>query len=290
MYIATRMLYTAQDEAIERGARRRVREPEGPTEEQRRAEIIKSKIRENDAEFLDKFMEFGAERANKKVDAMLEIVRKTIDQNCRREGIGFILSEQVANTVTRDQVVAWLTARKAKNDKSKEDREAAIRDAEWQGKSIQEVIKEAYELSRGSLAPTLKRARMLTSKKITMDDVKKWRLENANKEKKTDHKYFNSWVGNKPKEEYQVDLFFFQDLKKKQAMKELLEERAQEGNNEAEEAIADNAPVPEAFAALPEAQAVPNAKAKTKAKAKAEPKLARWSTMVLFAVEGKRSA
>ncbi len=44
---------------------------------------------------------------------------------------------------------------------------------------------------------------------ITMDDVKKWRLENTNKEKKTDRKYFNSWVGNRPKVEYQLDLFFF---------------------------------------------------------------------------------
>ena len=62
-----------------------------------------------------------------------------------------------------------------------------------------------------------------------MDDVKKWRLENTNKAKKTDRKAFNSWVANKRKEEYQVDLFFFQDLKKKLALKELLEKRAKGG-------------------------------------------------------------
>ena len=46
----------------------------------------------------------------------------------------------------------------------------------------------------------LKRARLLTDKKITVDDVRKWRLENANKEKKTTRKFYNSWVGNKSKD------------------------------------------------------------------------------------------
>ena len=68
--------------------------------------------------------------------------------------------------------------------------------------------------SGSAIAATQKRARLLTNQKITMDDVKKWRLENTNKEKKTDRKSFNSWVANTRKEEYQVDLFFFQDLKK----------------------------------------------------------------------------
>ena len=130
-------------------------------------------------------------------------------------------------------------------------------------------------MSRGSLAATLKRARMLTSKKITMDDVKKWRLENTNKEKKTYRKNFNSLVANKGKEEYQVDLFFFQDLEKKLAMKELLEERAKGGDKEAKAAIAEDILVPDAFAQLPEATG--GAMPKAKAKAKAEPKFStRW--------------
>ena len=113
-----------------------------------------------------------------------------------------------------------------------------------------------------------------------MDDVKKWRIENTNKEKKTDRKAFNSWVANKRKEEYQVDLFFFEDLKKKLAMKELMEERAKEGDDEAKAAIAEDIPVSDAFAlteatggARPEAKAKAEPKAKAKAKAKAEPKL-----------------
>jgi hypothetical protein len=76
-----------------------------------------------------------------------------------------------------------------------------------------------------------------------MDDVRKWRLENTNKEKKTDKKAFNSWVANKRKEEYQVDLFFFQDLKKKLALKELMEERAKGGDEEAKAALDADIPV-----------------------------------------------
>ena len=45
-----------------------------------------------------------------------------------------------------------------------------------------------------------------------------------------------------------MDLFFFQDLKKKLAMKELLEERAKEGDEQAKAAIVEDIPVPDAFA------------------------------------------
>ncbi len=62
------MLSTLQDEEIGGGARRRNKEPPGLTEQQRRAEIIKNKIRENNAEFLTKFMEFGRSRANKQIE------------------------------------------------------------------------------------------------------------------------------------------------------------------------------------------------------------------------------
>ena len=85
--------------------------------------------------------------------------------------------------------------------------------------SVNDVVEVAHGTARGSLNATLKRARLLTDKKITLEDVKKWRLENANQEKKPSRKSYNSWVGNKAKEECQVDLFHFQDLKKKQALR-----------------------------------------------------------------------
>ncbi len=178
------------------------------------------------------------------------------------------VAEEFAKTVTRDNVVVWLQRRKQRTEeekreevemrqREKEKREVAIRDAEWHGKSKEEIIQDAFELTRGSLAATLKRARLLTSQKITMGDVKKWLLANTNKEKKTDRKAFNSWVANTRKEEYRVDLFFFQDLKKKLAMKELLEERAKGGNEEAKAAITADIPVPDAFAQLQRPPAVP---------------------------------
>ena len=203
----------------------------------------------------------------KRLDKMLEIVRNTFDKSLRKD-LGLFAAEEVAKTVTRDNVVVWLKRRNQRTEeekreevemrqREKEKREVAIRDAEWQGKSKEEIIKDAFELSRGSLAATLKRARLLTSQRITMDDVKKWRLENTNKEKKTNRKFYNSWVCNKAKDEYQVDLFYFQDLKKKQALKELLDERAQD-DPEAARMIENNIPAPDAVAALPmEANAPP---------------------------------
>jgi hypothetical protein len=274
------MLYTLQ------GNGRRKKAPE-PSEERVNAEKIKKQIRENDTGFLDEYMKEALEQSldadrGKRVVKMIEIVRNNIDKSLR-EDLGLLLADEVAKTVTRENVVVWLNRRKQRTEEEK--REEAARDqrkkpeeedtdqgARWDAKPKEEIIKEAFEGSRGSLAATLKRARILTSQKITMDDVKKWRLENTNKEKKTDKKAFNSWVANKRKEEYQVDLFFFQDLKKKQALKELLEERAKGGDEEAKAALDAGIPVPDAYA-LTEA----TGGARPKAKAKAEPKLSRMT-------------
>ena len=178
---------------------------------QAKAEKLKKQIRENDDKFLDKYMtQAGEETRNverdSRHDKMLEIVRKNIGISLR-EDLGLLLADEVANTVTKEIVTDWV-----------QNEIVALRSAKWNAKPKEEIIKEAFELTRGSLAATLKRTRLLTNSKIRMDDVKKWRLEKANKEKKTDRKAFNSWVANNRKEEYQVDLFFFQDLKKKLAM------------------------------------------------------------------------
>ena len=47
-----------------------------------------------------------------------------------------------------------------------------------------------------------------------MDDIKKWRIENYNLEKRP--RKFNSWVANRPFEEFQADLFFFDDLRQRE--------------------------------------------------------------------------
>jgi hypothetical protein len=229
------------------------------------AEKIKKQIKENDTGFLEEYMKEALEQTrdverDKRVAKMIEIVRNNIDKSLR-EDLGLLLADEVANTVTKEIVTDWV-----RNEI------VALRSKKWNAKPKEEIIKEAFELSRGSLAATLKRAQLLTNQKITMDDVKKWRLENTNKEKKTDKKAFNSWVANTRKEEYQVDLFFFQDLKKKLAMKELLEERAKGGDEEAKATLDADIPVPDAFALT---EATGGARPKAKATAKAEPKLFR---------------
>ena len=50
-----------------------------------------------------------------------------------------------------------------------------------------------------------------------MEDVKRWRVENKNLEKRPQK--FNSWVANRAKEEYQADLFFFDDLRQRVKVK-----------------------------------------------------------------------
>jgi hypothetical protein len=57
----------------------------------------------------------------------------------------------------------------------------------------------------GSLQDQLKSAKARDST-ITIDDVKAWREKNI--EKKTNLKGFNSFVAEKPREEYQMDLAY----------------------------------------------------------------------------------
>ena len=63
------------------------------------------------------------------------------------------------------------------------------------------------------LGPTLKRAR-LKDKTVKIEDIKQWRVENYNLEKRP--RKFTSWAANRPKEEYQANLFFFDDLKQRE--------------------------------------------------------------------------
>ena len=49
---------------------------------------------------------------------------------------------------------------------------------------------------------------------VTMEDIKQWRVENFNLEKRP--RKFNSWVPNRAAEEYQADLFFFDDLRQRE--------------------------------------------------------------------------
>ena len=91
------------------GARRRAPEPPPA---QFKAEKFKKQIRENDAEFLDKYMKEAAKETRDgergtRIDKMLDIVRKTIDKSLR-EDLGLFLADEVAKTVTKENARDWV--------------------------------------------------------------------------------------------------------------------------------------------------------------------------------------
>ena len=77
----------------------------------------------------------------------------------------------------------------------------------------QAVIDAALKKEKWRLERALKRAR-LQDRSVTMAGVKTWRIENYNLEKRP--RKFNSWVANRPFEEFQADLFFFDDLRQRE--------------------------------------------------------------------------
>ena len=74
------------------------------------------------------------------------------------------------------------------------------------------ILDAALKEMKWRLGPALKEAQK-HNRTIKMEDIQKWRKENYNMEKRP--RKFNSWVANKAKEEYQADLFFFDDLKQR---------------------------------------------------------------------------
>ena len=77
-----------------------------------------------------------------------------------------------------------------------------------------ELIKKAFydQGGFGSMAKTLKDVKQLEGgKNVRIEDVKAW--FNRNRSQKTRLKGYNSYVAQGPKEEYQGDLFFVNDLK-----------------------------------------------------------------------------
>ncbi len=107
------------------GARRRA--PEGQTAKEK-ADELKGKIRNIDADFLEKYMQYGygKTRFDKTVKIgnnyakMLDIVRNHMDKKLRTSGyLGILYSEEVAKTVTMEQVTWW---RRRHNDRLVKDR------------------------------------------------------------------------------------------------------------------------------------------------------------------------
>ena len=71
IYITIDMLYTLHDDELHGGGRRRA--PMGPTAKEK-AEELKKKIRKNDADFLEKYMQDGYEKV--RLDTTVKIGNK----------------------------------------------------------------------------------------------------------------------------------------------------------------------------------------------------------------------
>ena len=71
-----------------------------------------------------------------------------------------------------------------------------------------EIIQEVYNNFYGSMQDTFKDAKK-KDPSVTLQDVKKYFSENFNRQKQL--RGYNSYVANKPNQEYQLDLFFIND-------------------------------------------------------------------------------
>ena len=129
----------------------RGRAPKGATAKEK-ADELKTKIRNNDADFLEKYMQYGYEKSRldktvkirDKIGKMLEIVRKHMDEQLRTSGyLGILYSEEVAKTVTMVQVKWWLkrnNERLVKERKEDAERNQAV--AQAKAEKLKKQIRE----------------------------------------------------------------------------------------------------------------------------------------------------
>jgi hypothetical protein len=130
----------------------RGRAPKGPTAKEK-ADELKTKIRNNDADFLEKYMQYGYEKTRldktvkigNKYEKMLEIVRNYMDEQLRTGGYldSILYSEEVAKTVTRDNVIVWLRRhndRLVKERKEEAERNQAV--AQAKAEKLKKQIRE----------------------------------------------------------------------------------------------------------------------------------------------------
>ena len=108
-------------------------------------------------------MEFGREKAARSRDKMLEIVRQKIDQYMRAEqGFGWIHADEIAKTVTMDNVVTWLQRRLQRREQEKKEKseEAERNQAVAQAKADISCIadKEKQQTFFSNLSPEIREA------------------------------------------------------------------------------------------------------------------------------------
>ena len=192
------MLYVSEPEQeqgqLEGGA--------GDDPPEKRADRLKKALH-NEPELRAEYFERALPHSDKTAEAIVRNARQLVIDDTS-EVLGRRLAKEVAGTLTLKHLVEFFKARSAKDAEAKAEHSA--RDATRKAA----VIDGAHQVEKGSLAATHRRARLF-DKSITLDEVKAWRRENTNMERRPAK--FNSWVGHRAREEYQVDLFFFEDLK-----------------------------------------------------------------------------
>ena len=150
------------------------------------------------AEVRGKFIQLALDTfPDAKTATIGDVLAKT--QQLIRDEASKLVGNHLANLLAN-----WMSLEHIKEYKTKLKQESTMRK--------QAVMDAAWKEEKWRLEPALKRAR-LHYRTIKIADVKKWRAENYNLEKRP--RKFNSWVANKAYEEFQADLFFFDDLKQR---------------------------------------------------------------------------
>ena len=145
---------------------------------------------------------------------VLEKTREIIKDTFRGE-VGAKLAGMIANGVQLQHIDEYMDSIEATRAPPPSQPSSSSASSSSSGPARLErdaIMDTALKEMKWRLGPTLKQAR-LRDREIKMEDIQKWRRENYNLEKRP--RKFNSWVANRPKEEYQADLFFFDDLKQR---------------------------------------------------------------------------
>ena len=167
------------------------------------------------------------------VEALLEKARSAIEDITKIK-VDASAAKTIANKLTVKHIIEYIIHIKQQEEDNEQQQEEEAQadppqEEEAQADPPQEsrgtkarlnqqaIIDAALKEKGWRLEPALKRAR-LYDPTVTMEDVKTWRVENKNLEKRP--RKFNSWVANRATEEYQADLFFFDDLRQREKVKE----------------------------------------------------------------------
>ena len=155
----------------------------------------------------------SARASDKEVlDQTREIIRDTF-----RGEVGAKLAISIANGVRLEHINEYKDSiRQARANPPSQSSSSASASSSSAGPARlgkQAIIDAALKEEKWRLTPALRRAQR-DDRSVTMEDVKKWRIENYNLEKRP--RKFNSWVANRAFEEFQADLFFFDDLRQRE--------------------------------------------------------------------------